>query len=293
LALVMLIGSIPLGFSEPLRVQLEQGIETGQLQCDNPKHVLVQRTNGNVVCVTEKSAERMGWEIIENILVVNDQTESSSEKLHIESVPSDSTGSHSSSGGIPNPNFTFDIPTEIAIGETVSIDYTIDWNDENGDPLYQKRVKNGYMEDVVIVPVLYLPDEIQVVSDDFELVGALGTIHNNHMQGKYYGEGILYDNTKVFEGSIQIKLSESMLYENDDIHIALYRASDVFSFQTVSTDDGIFIVTQSDPRSDGMRQHTGIEGRYLQMFGFDDEDQKWHGNRDKVYEIDSNGFPKL
>jgi len=62
LALVMLIGSVPLGFSETLRVQLEQGIEIDQIQCDNPNHVLVLRTNGNVACVTEKGAEKMGWE---------------------------------------------------------------------------------------------------------------------------------------------------------------------------------------------------------------------------------------
>ena len=41
LAIVMLSGSIPLGFSEPLRVQLEQGLETDQIQCSNPDHVLV------------------------------------------------------------------------------------------------------------------------------------------------------------------------------------------------------------------------------------------------------------
>lgn len=63
LALVMLIGSVPLGFSEPLRVQLEQGIETEKLQCNNPNHVLVLRTNGNVACLTEKNAEKMGWEL--------------------------------------------------------------------------------------------------------------------------------------------------------------------------------------------------------------------------------------
>ncbi len=71
LALVMLCGSTPLGFSEPLRVQLEQGIETSQIQCDNTSHVLVQRTNGKLACVSEKSAERMNWEIIEtNISLV-------------------------------------------------------------------------------------------------------------------------------------------------------------------------------------------------------------------------------
>jgi len=71
LAIVMLSGSIPLGFSEPLRVQLEQGIETNQIQCDNPNHVLVYRTNGNPACVSERSAERMGWEIYVHPLSIN------------------------------------------------------------------------------------------------------------------------------------------------------------------------------------------------------------------------------
>ncbi len=71
LAVVMVCGSIPLGFSEPLRVQLESGLETNQIQCDNSSHVLVQRTNGKLACISEKSAERMNWEIIEtNISLV-------------------------------------------------------------------------------------------------------------------------------------------------------------------------------------------------------------------------------
>lgn len=71
LALVMLTGSIPLGFSEPLRVQLEQGLETFEIQCDNPNHVLVLRTSGDIACVTERNAERLGWEIIE-ISIIDD-----------------------------------------------------------------------------------------------------------------------------------------------------------------------------------------------------------------------------
>jgi len=71
LALIMLVGSTPLGYSEPLRVQLEQGIETDQIQCDNVSHVLVERTNGKLACVTERTAERTGWEIINQDDVVN------------------------------------------------------------------------------------------------------------------------------------------------------------------------------------------------------------------------------
>ena len=60
----MLVGSTPLGFSEPLRDQLDQGIETDQIQCDNSNHILVQRTNGKMACVTESTAKKKGWEAI-------------------------------------------------------------------------------------------------------------------------------------------------------------------------------------------------------------------------------------
>lgn len=72
LALVMLVGSVPLGFSEPLRVQLEQGIETNQIQCDNDSHVLVERDNGQLACITEKSAKKLNWKItpISNVMPI-------------------------------------------------------------------------------------------------------------------------------------------------------------------------------------------------------------------------------
>ncbi len=57
LVLVVLIGSAaPLGFSNELK------------QCNNPDHLLVQRTNGKLACVSEKTVERTGWEIINKSL---------------------------------------------------------------------------------------------------------------------------------------------------------------------------------------------------------------------------------
>jgi len=64
LALVMLLGSVPFGFSEPLKVQLEQELEINQIQCNNPNHVLVERTNGKLACVYESTAEKLNWKII-------------------------------------------------------------------------------------------------------------------------------------------------------------------------------------------------------------------------------------
>ncbi len=200
--------------------------------------------------------------------------------------------SHFAGGGIPDPNFTFEMPSEINVGQTVSITYTINWNDEDGNLLHPSLFKKGYLDDVVITPVLYLPDEIKIITEEFDLRAALGTSYNTHMLGKYYGEGIPYDNTQIFEGTIKIKLLEPMFYDHDDIHFLLDKASDVFSFQTVLTDEGIVIVTQSDPRSDGFRHHEGIKDRYLEVYSFDKEDQDWYGYDGIILDVTPTGFPQ-
>ena len=85
LAMVMLLGSVPLGFSEPLKVQLENNTSLENIQCNNDSHVLVIRTNGNYACVTEKTALKTGWQTIKPIFEIeetdilpSDKTKSSS-----------------------------------------------------------------------------------------------------------------------------------------------------------------------------------------------------------------------
>ncbi len=165
LALVMLCGSIPLGFSEPLRVQLESGLETNQIQCDNTSHVLVLRTNGKLACISEKSAERMNWEIIgvstqiiqetttqksdsENIQQVltdkvmkNDITKISDKQLSITNIGKSSNSTFQGELGSYEPfwpQHTLSFPEEVRVGEPfdVVLDYqfampTID-DDVNG-----------------------------------------------------------------------------------------------------------------------------------------------------------------
>ena len=67
LALVMLVGSVSYSFADDEyvspRKQVESGVAPEDVQCKE-NHVLVHRTNGSPACVTEKTAERMGLEII-------------------------------------------------------------------------------------------------------------------------------------------------------------------------------------------------------------------------------------
>ncbi len=79
LGIIMVIGSIPLGFSEPILQQWEETQDFSQLNCNNSNHVLVMRGNGNPACVSEKTASKMGWQIINSTpikesLIINSKT---------------------------------------------------------------------------------------------------------------------------------------------------------------------------------------------------------------------------
>lgn len=74
LALIMLAGSTQLGFSESLKVQLDQGLDIEQIQCNNTSHLLVERTNGKMACVSERTADKLiqrGGNLISNIIETN------------------------------------------------------------------------------------------------------------------------------------------------------------------------------------------------------------------------------
>lgn len=136
LAIVMVLGSVPLGFSEPLRVQLEQGIEIDQIQCNNSNHVLVLRTNGNVACVTETSAEKMNWEIISDLVKIdlneeitsssNEIVEISDERIIVYSEDQEKFRTIASAAS-DWPHATFDIPTQVKMGEPFDIKVTYQW----------------------------------------------------------------------------------------------------------------------------------------------------------------------
>jgi|GEM_PF-2827457 len=73
IALVFVGFSIQESFTEQIpspRQQLADGISPEDIQC-RENRVLVLRSNGSPACVTEKTAEKIGWEIIETFIVQN------------------------------------------------------------------------------------------------------------------------------------------------------------------------------------------------------------------------------
>jgi len=238
LALVMLIGSVPLGFSEPLRVQLEQGIETNQIQCDNPEHVLVLRTNGNAACVTERTAERTGWEIImptiidaviskENtdtlIAVSDDRFTASAESNELAGM------SGICADGFPR-DVSVDMPRMVKNGESfeVTVSYTfvkytqeyIDVYVIDGIPVpfkdaedYDTPFDNQDRENSCGGEILYVDhsDKISFVSGDWTLVS-----ENYHIE----------QNSTTIRESIVLEFSEDSKINSD-------KTIDSFSFEMV------------------------------------------------------------
>ncbi len=83
LAMIMVLGSVPFVFSESLRSQLDQGLEINQIVCSNSNHILVERTKGNLACVTEKLALKTGWKIISQTNLENESVKQVKDKLEI------------------------------------------------------------------------------------------------------------------------------------------------------------------------------------------------------------------
>ena len=74
--LVMISSSVSLSYAslyDSPRAQLASGISPEDIQC-NKNLVLVLRTNGNVVCVTEKMSEKLGWKIINTFPILDTKT---------------------------------------------------------------------------------------------------------------------------------------------------------------------------------------------------------------------------
>ncbi len=292
LALIMLVGSTPFGFSEPLQVQLEQGIETDQLQCDNPSHVLVQRSNGNMACVSERTAEKMGWEIktfTKNIEIDETlQIQNSSEitpKTHVVLEP---TSSSHGAQGIPKPMITLDVPRTVTVGETFSVDYTIHWVNEHGKLLYP-HISLEEQSEIFVKPYLQFPDEFEVLFDDFSYRLVYVDPYADHMLVQKYGGEIKYD-AQLISDSFDMKLTKSMMYELDNLYIGFAPGSGEY-YQVVSNGDSIELIPSSELDSEFVFYPTML-GRYMISYKYDPELNSWFSGS-TTRSSDIRGLPDL
>ncbi len=134
--------------------QLDSGMLPEDIQCRDDR-VLVLRTNGNVACVTEKSAERMGWELIQNSISLIEYEFPLSAKVN-------ENGSGEAKPYFGDIDFTIsNLPkigetAEITLTFTNKMDYDIPRTDYTSTPL--EEIHSRYLSNIVI-------------TDNFEFVG--------------------------------------------------------------------------------------------------------------------------
>lgn len=53
--------------TQSLKQQIADNISMFEINCPNPEHVLTQRPNSKLACVTESTAQKLDWQIIYDI----------------------------------------------------------------------------------------------------------------------------------------------------------------------------------------------------------------------------------
>ena len=278
LVFALMIGSIPSSFAEivgsPYQ-QLASGIMIENIQCRDDR-ILVIRTNGSPACVTAITAEKTGWQIIDlasNMPAENQISSHKNTKQYFD-LKFDNSG-HETGGSFLDPIVSFDIPQNIAVGETFDINYSISWIDDNGEPLYPQYAALADPSHIVIKPQLLLPDEFTIVSEGFSPFLVLADYNSPHLLVLYKGEGIVYDDSKIITGSIQVKLTEAMSYEKDNLIVYLY---DGTSFQITSdANDDVTLIAASELGTEYVDYTLPDDDlRSSVIYSIDTDTQSWH-----------------
>ena len=212
LGLVMLIGSVPLGFSEPMNLpdsveitvqkakdilrdesepmnlpdsveitdnveinkhtvpkslykQIQSGVSQNELVCANTNHVLAERHNGNLACVSERTAEKMNWQKVTFTATIDDVLEelekTETQKVNYITITQDDTSKNSfSSYSQPQPFYEITYPDSFSLNEEFEVTvswqwFTEEWDDDNLVWL---------VDDVVKVPENYEGTKLEVMT---------------------------------------------------------------------------------------------------------------------------------
>ena len=259
LAMVMLLGSVPFGFSEPLKVQLENNTSLENIQCNNDSHVLVIRTNGNYACVSEKTALKTGWETVQdypvsNLITANSNftnTDTKNENVKILTISSDDDVDNDSYlselyGGtnVPPtsiyPKFKMSFPDKVKLGDvfTVTYEYTfIEYHKEDSNKIAgmcnelacgDKSIFLRYPSNVQFL------NQTNIRSDVPQITNTIPSITYN----RDYIDGI-YDNS-----TDQLVKEISFVFENPTND--LYRGSVYISTSSYYTNDKFYFYIGSD-----------------------------------------------
>ena len=251
LGLVMLIGSVPLGFSEPMNLtdgmaitdsveinkhtvpkslykQIQSGVSQNELVCANTNHVLAERSNGNLACVSERTADRMNWQKVTFTATIDDVLEelekTETQKVNYITITQDDTSKNSfSSYSQPQPFYEITYPDSFSLNEEFEVTvswqwFTEEWDDDNLVWL---------VDDVVKVPENYEGTKLEVMTktptkflsdDGFDL-----ELREKYMDTTYvYTKTFEYDESKVFSETLTFRPDSIASYpETNNVNIRI------------------------------------------------------------------------
>ncbi len=268
LGLVMLIGSVPLGFSEPMNLtdgmaitdtveinkhtvpkslykQIQSGVSQNELVCANTNHVLAERHNGNLACVSERTADRMNWQRIIFTATIDDVLE---ELDNIESQENDKATQetveisdekilltpelegHTSQGISKYPYFNIEVPSQVAKGEPFDVKATWSWviyeTDDNGNIIYDRDSGLPIIEDSASLDYerqrasersiedrkigIFSVSGAELLDSDFTLIDFDDEVPilGYGKESTVYSLDIMYDESKVHEKNISFQIDE-------------------------------------------------------------------------------------
>ena len=290
----------PSDYVQSSKKQLDSGAMPHNIVCRDD-HLLVDRGMDKIACVSEKTAQKLGWLVLTNTQhteikypTVNTtrETNTNDGKIIITS------GSHQSYVSLMSPTISLEVPRDIQINETSIINYTVDWLDGDGTPQYlipdgrpHRIDENGnirYLDirgnDVVVVPMIILNSEFIMLTDSFKPKAIDASPHIRYMEVVYHGEPIFFTNETV-HGSIMFQLTRSLVHPDSLFNVWVHNIG--LDLQLTPTEHGVKAISYTDPEFRVTRYHDST-----QYFGlsFNHTTQKWFSG-DREFETLPSGLP--
>ena len=281
LAMVMLLGSVPLGFSEPLKVQLENNTDAENLYCDNNSHVLVIRTNGNYACVSERTAERTGWEIISQNTISDEikPLEISDETFIIDGTKN----GNSIGGGTKYPIFNIEIPTQVQKDTQFNMTVSWSWLEYATKDGVSKVVssasedlKNQQAEELDVSDrtlSLHVRTGTHILDSGFILDHVLGDSpklgYGNEVQ--YYKYPIKYDESQDYQKDISMQI-DSIILSSNEIYFSIDGDNEIIGLFLF--EDPVGVINIEPQQREGYNQRHDADGNEIDFVKKYEEDMK-------------------
>ena len=204
-----------------------------------------------------------------------------------------------------SPIISLEIPKYIKFNETAIINYTVDWINDDGTPLYlapdgnagnprpYRIDENGAIRyigydgnDVSFTMYVFLNSEFTMLTDSFKPESIEAGTYIQYMRILYAGEPIFFNNETI-HGSIKFQLTRPLVFHESHFYVWFKNTIGApASLQLSPTEYGV-LVENFVP---GAKQSEMIHNPPYSGLSFNDTTQKW-SRGDQEFETLPNGLP--